>query len=215
MVILFLISNNESLLSGIMDFEPKRSKKSLVIYFLSITPIAIFFFSLAFFVIKKIPTLANKVHESKIEIEAKLANAAKNTEVDSPLSNASNQEQNFNTDSKFVKSAPKTIQDAELLKNNNLVAETELSSNKKTNPSTKFNIESNLNGRIDKNFNKFLEGFTADSALQNQINEREKLRLKDRLSENFLFKHFSDVVLIIVAQISILLLLSNKKNQAR
>lgn len=44
------------------------------------------------------------------------------------------------------------------------------------------------------------------------MNLRKKLRLKKRLSENFLLKRSSDVILIIVATTSIILLLQRKRN---
>ena len=44
------------------------------------------------------------------------------------------------------------------------------------------------------------------------ITERKKIRLKKKLSENFLLKRSSDVILIIVATSSIILLLQRRKN---
>jgi len=48
--------------------------------------------------------------------------------------------------------------------------------------------------------------------LLSDISERKRMRLKKKLSENFLLKHSSDVILIIVATSSIILLLRRKKN---
>lgn len=48
--------------------------------------------------------------------------------------------------------------------------------------------------------------------LSDDIMERKKIRLKKKLSENFLLKRSSDVILVIVAASSIILLLQRRKN---
>ena len=48
--------------------------------------------------------------------------------------------------------------------------------------------------------------------LSSEPSERKKIRLKKKLSENFLLKRSSDVILIIIATTSIILLLRRKKN---
>lgn len=45
-----------------------------------------------------------------------------------------------------------------------------------------------------------------------ELSERKKIRLKKKLSENFLLKRSSDIILIIIATTSISLLLRRKKN---
>ncbi len=51
-----------------------------------------------------------------------------------------------------------------------------------------------------------------DDSYPNQITNQVKLaHLEDRLADNFLFKHFSDIILIIVGASAILLLASKKK----
>ncbi len=59
---------------------------------------------------------------------------------------------------------------------------------------------------------KFEEDEWSDKTLVAlELSERKKARLKDRLSDNFLFKRSSDAILIIVAVTSSLLLLARKE----
>lgn len=58
---------------------------------------------------------------------------------------------------------------------------------------------------------KFEEEWSDKSYANLEINERKRARLKDKLSDNFLLKRSSDVILIIVAISTGMLLLTNKK----
>jgi len=60
---------------------------------------------------------------------------------------------------------------------------------------------------------KFEEELSDKTYVELEINERKRARLKDKLSDNFLLKRSSDVILMIVAVSTILLLLSGKKNE--
>ncbi len=61
---------------------------------------------------------------------------------------------------------------------------------------------------------KFEEEWSDKSYANLEINERKRARLKDKLSDNFLLKRSSDVILIIVAVSTGMLLLTNKKTEA-
>lgn len=61
---------------------------------------------------------------------------------------------------------------------------------------------------------KFEEEWSDKSYANLEINERKRARLKDKLSDNFLLKRSSDVILIIVAVSTGMLLLTNKKIEA-
>jgi hypothetical protein len=58
---------------------------------------------------------------------------------------------------------------------------------------------------------KFEEEWSDKTYAELEMNERKRARLKDKLSDNFLLKRSSDVILIIVAVSTSLLLLTNKK----
>jgi len=59
---------------------------------------------------------------------------------------------------------------------------------------------------------KFNDGDTSDAvSLALEKNERKRAKLKDSLSENIILKRTSDIILIIVASLTALLILSNKK----
>jgi hypothetical protein len=60
---------------------------------------------------------------------------------------------------------------------------------------------------------KFEEEWSDKTYAELEINERKRARLKDKLSDNFLLKRSSDVILIIVAVSTSLLLLTNKKTE--
>jgi len=60
---------------------------------------------------------------------------------------------------------------------------------------------------------EFEEDWSDKTSVALELNERKKARLKDKLSDNFLLKRSSDVILIIVAVSTSLLLLSNKKGE--
>lgn len=59
---------------------------------------------------------------------------------------------------------------------------------------------------------KFNDSYCDSTSLALEKNEIRKLKLKDQLSKNFIFKRSSDIILIIVASISALLILSNKRS---
>jgi hypothetical protein len=48
-------------------------------------------------------------------------------------------------------------------------------------------------------------------AIALEKNERKRAKLKDKLSDNVILKRTSDIILIIVASLTALLILSNKK----
>ncbi len=58
---------------------------------------------------------------------------------------------------------------------------------------------------------KFEEEWSDKTYIELEMNERKRARLKDKLSDNFLLKRSSDVILIIVAMSTSLLLLASKK----
>lgn len=60
---------------------------------------------------------------------------------------------------------------------------------------------------------KFEDDWSDKVSAELEINERKRARLKDKLSDNFLLKRSSDVILIIVAVATSLLLLSSKRPQ--
>lgn len=60
---------------------------------------------------------------------------------------------------------------------------------------------------------KFEEEWSDKTYAELEMNERKRARLKDKLSDNFLLKRSSDVILIIVAVSTSLLLLTNKKTE--
>jgi len=59
---------------------------------------------------------------------------------------------------------------------------------------------------------KFEDDLSDKVSIALENNDRKRARLKDKLSDNFLLKRSSDVILIIVAVSSGLLLMSNKKS---
>lgn len=60
---------------------------------------------------------------------------------------------------------------------------------------------------------KFDDDWSDKELAELEINDRKKARLKDKLSDNFLLKRSSDVILMIVAVSVSLLLLGNKKTE--
>ena len=60
---------------------------------------------------------------------------------------------------------------------------------------------------------KFEEEWSDKTYAELEMNERKRARLKDKLSDNFLLKRSSDVILIIVAVSTSLLLLGTKKTE--
>jgi hypothetical protein len=58
---------------------------------------------------------------------------------------------------------------------------------------------------------KFKDDWSDKSYVEIEMNEKKRARLKDKLSDNFLLKRSSDVILIIVAVSTSLLLLNGKK----
>jgi len=63
---------------------------------------------------------------------------------------------------------------------------------------------------LDKDFE---DNWSDKTYVALEVNERKRARLKDKLSDNFLFKRSSDVILLIVAVSTSLLLLMQKKPQ--
>lgn len=61
---------------------------------------------------------------------------------------------------------------------------------------------------------KFEDNWSEKVEKDIEINEKKKARLKDKLSDNFLLKRSSDVILIIVAMSTSLLLLGGKKTES-
>jgi hypothetical protein len=62
---------------------------------------------------------------------------------------------------------------------------------------------------------KFEEEWSDKTYAELEMNERKRARLKDKLSDNFLLKRSSDVILIIVAVSTSLLLLGTKKTEKK
>jgi hypothetical protein len=60
---------------------------------------------------------------------------------------------------------------------------------------------------------KFEDDWSDKTYAEIELNEKKRARLKDKLSDNFLLKRSSDVILIIVAVSTSLLLLGNKKTE--
>lgn len=60
---------------------------------------------------------------------------------------------------------------------------------------------------------KFEDDWSDKISASLEINERKRARLKDRLSDNFLLKRSSDMILVIVAVSTALLILSDKNSQ--
>ncbi|MBP7710103.1 MAG: hypothetical protein KA100_03440 [Rickettsiales bacterium] len=60
---------------------------------------------------------------------------------------------------------------------------------------------------------KFEDGWSDKTYVELEMNDRKRARLKDKLSDNFLLKRSSDVILIIVAISTSLLLLGTKKTE--
>jgi hypothetical protein len=60
---------------------------------------------------------------------------------------------------------------------------------------------------------KFEDNWSEKTYVELEMNDKKRARLKDRLSDNFLLKRSSDVILIIVAISASLLLLSTKKTE--
>jgi hypothetical protein len=60
---------------------------------------------------------------------------------------------------------------------------------------------------------KFEDDWSDKTYAEIELNEKKRARLKDKLSDNFLLKRSSDVILIIVAVSTSLLLLGSKKTE--
>lgn len=60
---------------------------------------------------------------------------------------------------------------------------------------------------------KFEDGWSDKTYVDLEINDRKRARLKDKLSDNFLLKRSSDVILLIVAVSTSLLLLGTKRTE--
>ncbi len=60
---------------------------------------------------------------------------------------------------------------------------------------------------------KFDDQWLGDTSDRNEISQRKKAQLKDKLNDNFLLKRSSDVILLIVAATTSILLLGIKRNQ--
>ena len=58
---------------------------------------------------------------------------------------------------------------------------------------------------------KFNDNNSDNVAIALEKNERKRAKLKDKLSDNVILKRTSDIILIIVASLTALLILSNKK----
>ena len=60
---------------------------------------------------------------------------------------------------------------------------------------------------------KFEDGWSDKISVLLEMNEKKRARLKDKLSDNFLLKRSSDMILVIVAVLTAILILSNKRGQ--
>lgn len=64
---------------------------------------------------------------------------------------------------------------------------------------------------FDKNFD---ESWLKNNDNNSSLETRKKIQLKEKIGDSFLFKRSSDVIILLVATISIMLILKNKNNES-